>query len=182
MGSIGDLYSTGVSAEFVDEVAATLTAGKCAVIADVSEEWVTPVDTRMEPLGGIVLRKSKRTVEDEQTARDVAALQAEMDQLEIELARASAERKIKLQAKIDQLRAERQSKLDQAKQRVEQVKSETEAKVEALQRKAEKARGDIKAILEARVKRIRAECEEAETQLKHTLAAQLKEAAARLDK
>lgn len=81
-GSIGDLMLTGVDAEFVDQVAATLTSGKCAVIADVSEEWVTPVDTRMEPLGGIVLRKSKRVVEDEQTARDRAALQAEMDRME----------------------------------------------------------------------------------------------------
>lgn len=181
-GSIGDLYSTGVSAEFVDEVAATLTPGKCAVIADVSEEWVTPVDTRMEPLGGIVLRKSKRMVEDEERARDIAALQAEMDQLEVELARASGERKIKLQAKIDQLNAELQSKLDQARQRVEQIKSATEAKVQALQRKAEKAQGEMKNTLEARVKGIRAECEEAETKLKHVLAAQLKEAAARLDK
>ena len=33
-GSIGDLHVAGVDAEFVDEVAATLTPGKCAVIAE----------------------------------------------------------------------------------------------------------------------------------------------------
>jgi uncharacterized membrane protein len=181
-GSIGDLHATGVDAEFVDEVAATLTPGKCAVIADVSEEWVTPVDTRMEALGGTVFRKARKFVEDDERARDVAALRAEIDQLKAEHARARGERKVKLQAAIDKLNAELQAKLDQAKQRAEQIKSETEAKVQALQKKAEKTQGDIKATFDARVKRIRGECEESQTKLKHLLAGQLKQAAARLEK
>ena len=151
-GSIGDLNVAGVDAEFLDDIAAALTPGKCAVIADVSEEWVTPVDTRMEALGGAVVRTARKSVEDEQRARDVAALRAEIDQLKAEHARARADRKAKLQAKIDQLNAKLQAKLDQAKQRSEQIKSETEAKVKALQKKAEKAQGDIKATLDARAK------------------------------
>ena len=117
-GSIGDLNVAGVDAEFVDDVAATLTPGKCAVIADISEEWVTPVDTRMEPLGGAVFRTARKSVEDDQRARDVATLRAEIDQLKAEHARARADRKAKLQAKIDKLNAKLQAKLDQAKQTV----------------------------------------------------------------
>lgn len=181
-GSIGDLNVAGVDAEFLDDTAAALTPGKCAVIADVSEEWVTPVDTRMEQLGGAVLRSARKSVEDEQRAHDVAALRAEIAQLKAEQAHARADRKAKLQAKIDQLNAKLQAKLDQAKQRSEQIKSETEAKVQALQKKAEKAQGDIKATLDARVKQIRGEYEESQTKLKHLLAGQLKEAAARLEK
>ena len=71
-GSIGDLYVAGVNADFLDDVSATLTPGKCAVVADVSEEWVTPVDSRMEAVGGVVFRSLKTTVEDDQRARDVA--------------------------------------------------------------------------------------------------------------
>ena len=41
-----DLFAAGVNAEFVDDTAAMLTPGKCAVVADVSEEWETPVDTK----------------------------------------------------------------------------------------------------------------------------------------
>jgi uncharacterized membrane protein len=181
-GSIGDLHVAGVDADFVDEVAATLTPGKCAVIADISEEWVTPVDTRMEALGGTVFRKARKLVEDDERAQDVAALRAEIDQMKAELARAHGERKAKLQAKIDKLNAKLQAKLDQAKQRAEQIKSETEAKVQALQKKAEKTQGDIKATFEARVKRIRAEQKQSETKLKHLLAGQLEKAAARLEK
>ncbi len=181
-GSIGDLHAAGVDAEFVDEAAATLSPGKCAVIADVSEEWVTPVDTRMEALGGTVFRKARKNVEDDERARDVAELRADIDQLKAEAAHAHGERKAKLQARIDKLNAELQAKLDQAKQRADQIKSETEAKVKALQNKAEKTQGEIKATFDARVKRIRDDHEESQKKLKHLLAGQLKEAAARLEK
>jgi uncharacterized membrane protein len=181
-GSIGDLHVAGVDAEFVDDVSATLTPGKCAVIAEVSEEWVTPVDTRIEALGGTVFRTAKKSVEDDQRAREVARLRAEIDQLKAEQARARADRKAKIQAQIDKLNAKLQTKLDQAKQRSEQIKAETEAKVQALQKKAEKAQGDMKATLDARVKRIREEYEQSEAKMKHMLAGQLKQAAARLEK
>ena len=181
-GSIGDLHVAGVDAEFVDDVAVTLTAGKCAVIADVSEEWITPVDTRMEALGGTVLRKARRLVEDEERAKDVAALRVEIDGLKAELARVRGERKAKLQARIDKLNAKLQSELDEAKRRLEQIKSETEAEVQALQKQAEKAHGDVKATLDARVNQLRGRCEQAEKNLKHLVAGQMREAAARLEK
>ncbi len=181
-GGIGDLNAAGVDAEFLDDVAAALTPGACAVVADISEEWVTPVDTRMEALGGAVVRSARKSVEDQQRARDVAALRAEIDQLKAEHARAQADRKAKLQAKIQQLNVKLQAKLDQAKQRSEQIKSETEAKVQALQMKAEKAQGDIKATLEARAKRIREEYEEYVAAQKHLVAGHLRTAAAKLEK
>ena len=181
-GSVGDLHVAGVDAEFVDEVAGNLTAGKCAVIADISEEWVTPVDSRMEALGGTVLRKARRLVEDEERAKDVAALRAEIDQSKAELARVRGERRAELQARIDKLNAKLQAELDQAKQRAEQVKSETQAEVNALQKKAEKAQGDIKATFDRRIRQLRGQCDETEKNLKHLLAGQLREAAARLEK
>jgi uncharacterized membrane protein len=181
-GSIGDLHVAGVDAKFVDEVAAALTPGKCAVIAEVSEEWVTPVDTQMEALGGTVYRKARKSVENDQWARDVATLREEISQLKAEAARASGERKAKLQAKIDKLNADLEAELDQAKHRAEQIKSETEAKVQALHKKAEKAQGDVKATLQSRAKQIREGYERWETELRHLMAAQLKAAAARLEK
>ena len=181
-GSIGDLAVAGVDADFLDEVAATLTPGKCALIADVSEEWITPVDTRMEALGGTVFRKAKKSFVDEQWAADVAAMRTEIDQLKAEHARARGERKAKLQAKIDKLNAKLEAKLDRAKQRSEQIKSETDAKVKALQKKAEKTQGEVKATFDARVKRIRDDYEQSQKKLKHLLAGHLKDAAARLEK
>jgi uncharacterized membrane protein len=180
-GSIGDLYVAGVNTDFLDDVSAVLTPGKCAVVADVSEEWVTPLDSRMEVLGGVVFRSLRTTVEDVQRARDVEDLTEEIAQLKAEQAQARADRKAKLQARIDGLNAKLQQKLDQAKQRLEQIKGETETKVQALQKRAAKAQGDAKEAFDARVAQIRGEYEERSKRLKGLVAEQLKKAAAQLE-
>src|ERR1700690_1792940 len=151
VGSFADLVVAGVNSDSLAEVSNVLTPGKYAIVADVSEEWVTPVDARMEALNGFVFRTAKKNFEETQRAREVAELRAEIDQLKAEDARVKAEHKAKLQAKIDQLNTRLQAKLQQARQRSEQIKSETEAKVQALNRKAAKAQGDAKAAIDARV-------------------------------
>lgn len=181
-GGFRDLYLTGVSTEFAGDISDTLAPGKCAVIADVSEEWVTPVDVRMEALGGTVLRSAKESVEAEQRAREAARVRAEIEQTKAEYAQARAQRKAKLQARIDKLNAQLQAQLNQVKQRLEQVKSETEAKVEALHARAEKARADVRTNLNAEAKRVRHDHKEFDTKMRHILAEQLRGAAARLEK
>ena len=59
MGLLGDVYTAAVEEDFLTEVSTELTASKCALLAEVDEDWVTPVDTRMEALGGVVRRKLK---------------------------------------------------------------------------------------------------------------------------
>lgn len=169
-GGFGDLYFAGVDADFLDEVSTMLTPGKYAVVADISEEWITPVDTRMEALNGVVFRTTRSAFEYEQSARDQAALRAEIGQMKAEHARASADRKAKIQSKIDQLNAKLQKKLDQAKQRSEEMKRETEAKVEALKKKAGKSQGDIKASMEKRMHEIREQYDQALARVKGTAA------------
>jgi uncharacterized membrane protein len=159
-GSVADLFVAGVDSDFLTEVSDVLTPGKYAIVADISEEWVTPVDTRMEELNGFVFRTGRQSFEEAQRAREVAELRAEIDQLKAEHARAKAERKAKLQAKIDGLNTRLQAKLQQARQRSEQVKNETQAKVEALHKKAAKAQGDAKAAINARVTEIKKQYEQ----------------------
>jgi len=180
-GVVSDLNVVGVDAEFVDDVAKTLNPGKCAVIAEISEEWTTPVDTRMEAAGGTVFREARGTVEEEQRAREIAKLRADIDQLKAEYAKARADRKAKLKAQIDKLEAKLKEKVEQAQHESERMKQEMEAKVHALQEKAAKTQGEIKATFNARVKSIRQHYEQSEAKLKHALAQQLTAAAAKLE-
>lgn len=160
VGSIADLFVAGVDSDFLAEASNALTPGKYAIVADVSEEWVTPVDTRMEALNGFVFRTARQSFEEAQRAREVAEVRAEMDQLKAEHARAKAEHKAKLQAKIDGLNTRLQAKLQQARQRSEQIKNETDAKVQGLQKKAAKAQGDAKVVINARVTEIKKQYEQ----------------------
>ena len=181
-GAVADLNVAGVNADFLDEASRALTPGRCAVVAQVSEEWVTPVDTRMEALGGVVFRAARTTVEHEQAARENAEVRAEIDALKAEHARAHAERKAKLQARIDHLNAKLQGKLEQAKHRSEQMKRETEAKVHALQQKAAKAQGDAKAAINARISEFREQYEQSEAKLRSAAAGELRKAADEIEK
>jgi uncharacterized membrane protein len=155
VGLMGDLRTAEVDADFFSDVSTALNPGKFAVLADVDEEWVTPVDTRMEALGGVVFRTTKSDIEDERRAREVAARRAELDQLKAEHAKARSDRKAKLQAQIDQLRARLDKRLEQNQARAKQAAEQVQAKVAALQKKADQEKGNAKAAIEARITRIR---------------------------
>ena len=157
MGALGDVYRYGIDEEFVREISEKLTPGKWAIVSQISEERVTPVDSRMEALGGTVYRTDWENVEDKRFARDVAALRENIAQLKIEQTRSLADQKPKLQAKIEKLEEKLHAKLEQAKNRSEQLQKEAEAKIQAIEKKAGKAKGEAKATLEARITRIRKE-------------------------
>ncbi len=154
-GLIADLHTCEVNEDFLVDVTSALIPGKFAVVAEVDEEWVTPVDTRMEALGGVVFRTLKSDVEDERRAREAAARRAELDQLKAEHAKARSDRKAKLQAQIDQLRTRLEKRLEQNQARLKQAAEQVQAKVAALQKKAAQEKGDAKAAIEARITRLR---------------------------
>jgi len=154
-GSILDVDRADVNVDYVDQVRAKLTPGKWAVVADISEEWETPVDTKMAALGGIVFRANRVSVEDEKDAREEAATKAEIAHLKDEQSKARQEDKAKIQNKIDTLNAKLQAKQQKAKQRSDQRKIEAEAKLHALQEKAKKSSGENKAKIDARIASLR---------------------------
>jgi len=63
-GNLADLFVAGVDSDFLNDVSNVLTPGKYAIVADISEEWVTPVDTGMEGLNGVVFRTPRKSFED----------------------------------------------------------------------------------------------------------------------
>lgn len=172
-GAMDEIYFAGVDDDFIMDVSSNLTNGKYAVLADVSEEWVTPIDTRMEELGGTVFRTSKKNFEADQWAKDTAATNLEIDQLKAEMATARADRKTKLQAKIDALNKKLKAKQAKADERMKQNKSETDAKVHGLEMKRKTAHADAKARIESRINEIRKHYEESEKQFKLRRAEQL---------
>jgi uncharacterized membrane protein len=181
-GLFGDAYVAGVNSDFLADVAERLTPGKVAVLADVNEEWVTPVNSKMEALGGVVFRTAWERVEQDQWAREIAALDADIAQLQAEQAQATGELKAKIQSRIDDLNQKRNEKIGQAKQRTEHFKKETNSKIEALRQKAAKVHRDNKAAIEARIQEIREKDEQAEARLRSAIAGGFRKAADRLEK
>jgi uncharacterized membrane protein len=171
-GSILDLDRAGVDTEFLDDATKKLTSGKWAIVADISEDWETPVDDRMVVLGGTVFRATRQSVENKQYERDVAAINTEISQLEKEEAKAETDRKVKIRLKIDALKSKRSAKLDEAKQRIKQQQDEAKAKIDALKIKAAKSQTHTKAKIEARIAQIKEEDERDEEEFEKWLTAE----------
>jgi len=65
VGLTADAVKSGEHEEAAYETSFVLQPGQAAVIAEVSEEWTTPVDTAMRRLGGVVYRRPKSDVRDD---------------------------------------------------------------------------------------------------------------------
>lgn len=139
-GAGADVYNAGVGEDYVDDVTRSLVPGKVAVVAEIEEDWTTPVDTRMESLGGIVFRRSISEVRERIHQENVAAIKADMAQLKAERATAHADRKTKLTEKIGLLDSKLQNQLQKAKERREAADREARVKAEFLSVRAVAAR------------------------------------------
>jgi uncharacterized membrane protein len=139
-GGTVDLDNARIGDDFIDDVTKVLTPNKVAVVAEIDEDWTTPVDTRMEAIGGTVFRRAlsdvKHTIHDE----NVAAMKADLAQMKAEHAKAHADRKAKLQEKINQLDSKIQTQLQNAKERRETAERQAQAKVQVLKAKAAAAK------------------------------------------
>jgi uncharacterized membrane protein len=139
VGAAVDVNNAGIGYDFIDDVTKVLLPNRVAVIAEIDEDWTTPVDNRMEAIGGIVFRRAlsdvKQTIHDEH----IAAMKADMAQMKAEHAQARADRQAKLHEKINQLDSKLQAQLQKAKEERQAAERQAQAKVDILKAKAKAA-------------------------------------------
>jgi uncharacterized membrane protein len=139
-GSAIDLNNTRVGADFIDDVQKFLVPPNVALVAEVDEEWTTPVDTRMEAIGGNVFRRALSDVAEKMDDEDVTAMKADLVQLKAERAKAQADRKAKLERMINQLDSKIQARLQAAKDRHDAALRKAQAKAQLLKARADASR------------------------------------------
>lgn len=135
-GAAVDFTNLGVGQDYLDDVAKALTPGKVALVAEVDEEWTTPVDSSMEALGGVVLRRALSDVQKQVREQNVAAMKADVAQLKAEHAEAQADRKTKLQEKITQLEAKIQAQMQKLLERSQVTEKKAQARAKLMETKA----------------------------------------------
>jgi uncharacterized membrane protein len=138
-GATVDLHNARISDDFIDDVTKVLLPNRVALIAEIEEDWTTPLDTRMEAIGGTVFRRALSDVEDTVDDEDVAAIKADIAQMKAEHAQARADRKAKLQEKINQLNSKLQAHLQKAKEQRQAAEREAQIRVDILKAKAKAA-------------------------------------------
>lgn len=154
-GAMRDFWVAGVGLDFIEEAAAQLQPGKVALVAEIEEEWVIPVDTALEAAGGHVFRRTRTEVAEAQFDHDITAFKSEVKELESEVFHARGAVKIKLQAKLASARTSLDGAVHRAQQRVDMLKQEADAKAESLKLQLSLAKGDVKSRIEDRMQRVR---------------------------
>jgi uncharacterized membrane protein len=158
-GLVFDVNKSGVDVTFLDDVSKALTSGKFAVLAEIEENWTTPVDTRLHKLDGIVFRRLRGEVVADQLMRESAAFEADLKSLNDDLKQAAAENRAAIQKDIETVKKQIKVVQDQAKARLDQAKAETDAKVKALHDQAKTASGMAKARIDKRIAVAKADLE-----------------------
>lgn len=168
VGVFSDFRKTGISSDFLADVSEALTDGKSAVLAEVDETWVTPVDTRLGEHGGMIFRRLRSEVIDDQIEREYAEMDAELAALDEELQEASDEAKQNIQENIAKTKKKIAANRKAAESRIETLKTEAAVKIEAIEEQIKTAKDKRKAKLEARKAEIEADYAKRSAKLKES--------------
>ena len=177
-GGVGDLVHVGVSEEFLAAVERDLAPGKFAVIAEIVEESVVPLDTQMEELGAKVVREDRVAFEADLVEKRVSARKARFAQLKAEHAehrkqRAQERAGTKAEAMMQKLLTDQ---IDYTRRSLEYMgeryewqlvgaKQELDAKIEALLAQAAGASPEVRSRIEQRMAEVRNEFAERQQKL-----------------
>ena len=172
-----DLARLGVEEDFVAEIGERLLPGTAAVVAEVWEERITPVDARIATLGGSVLRRVRKELVDGQIERDVATLRAELASLRTELASAPERDRAHLEERIDAARSRLRAAQRRSRVVLDGMTKECAAKIAWLEARAANAHGEARATLEACIADVRARCARRREKVRETWEAATKELA-----
>jgi uncharacterized membrane protein len=154
-GAVRDFWVAGVGLDFVEETERLLTPGKVAVIAEVEEDWILPVDSKMEAAGGIVFRRTRAEVATAEFDRDIVAVKSDVAELKNEVKHATGEARTRLQAKVGAATTGLEDALQRAKHRVDELEHEAQGRLAAIETQLARAEGNARASLERRVKHVR---------------------------
>jgi uncharacterized membrane protein len=150
-GLIYDVNVDDVNTTFANDVSEALSKGKTAVVCEMEETWTVPVDTKLEALDGLVFRRFRYEVEDEQINREAEAISNEYKQLIEEFNEASEADKAKINASIGKLKNKAKAASDHLKRKMDDSKSRFDAKVNAIKDQMKNANDRRKTKLQKRI-------------------------------
>jgi uncharacterized membrane protein len=152
IGGFADVAQYGFDYDFLESFKDGLPVGTTSLIMQVSEPSEVFINSALEPLGATISRSNVYAEQDRYVQTQLDALDAGIDEAELQLREAAAENKAAIQARLTELRTKRQAKVAEIKadfqEDVETVKADITRIKQTLQGKVDNTR---KRILEKRL-------------------------------
>jgi uncharacterized membrane protein len=146
-----DISKDDINVGFVEEVSLALVKDKAAVLAEIDESWTVPVDKTMEELGGIVFRRLRDEVAEDQLIREANALSVEYQNTQDELLEAGASDKERITSALTVGKKKAKVLNEQIRRKEDEAKWELDAKVSKVNEQRMKAGDRRKAKLQKRI-------------------------------
>ncbi len=160
MGGLGglvfDMAGAGLSSDFVAEVTQQLTPGRTAVLADIDETWVAPVDTRLGALGATIFRRYPGDVIDEELVREANEASADLEHLLEEFRQTSGAARANAEAAIGRQREKLTTIANRLDAALKHQWSDFEARLATLRAQREHAAEEQRKRIDARIDEMKA--------------------------
>lgn len=159
-----EINSCEANIKCADEISCALANGKTAIVAEIDESWMIPVDTGLS--NGMVFRRLRNEVLEVQLARESKAISAEYQKLNEEFIQAGQERRAHIQSVILKLQEKAQAINNLLNRKLKDTKDELEAKVDATKVQMKDAKGIRKEKMGKRIEELKADYTEKTKKLK----------------
>lgn len=154
-GMLFDLGRAGVSIDFIDEVSEVLIPTKSAVLAEVDEEWVTPLNSALNQFGALIIRRSQSKVIEDQLDREAEEFSRELKALQEELKKSDDKTKASMQKTTKTIQEKLKSISHKAQEELDRVNLNAKEKINALSVQMKNAGVSRKAQIETRIEHIK---------------------------
>ena len=151
VGLLADWARHGIDLQFLSDLNRTLLPGKAAVLAEIEESWISPLDARLKEHGGSVFRRFRADVIEDQLLQQGVALQNTLENLQNELDTNGAANREVLQRSIADVKQQLKALGDRAKAAIHSKKAESDLKLQALRAQVEAAGSEAKARIEKHI-------------------------------
>jgi uncharacterized membrane protein len=152
LGVLGEFLNLGLGVDFIEETSRAILPACAAIVAEIGEHWLAPVDLRMAAMGGTIVRRQRADTAAQQVRQEVEALDAELSQLEQEADRLGGHARKAISMRADAIRARLEAANLRAEAMLSRLQQEMEAKMEALLAQLERAGAEVEVKVEAEAK------------------------------
>jgi len=158
-GMLYDMDNAGVDSEFIDDVSEAIIPGTVAILANIEEEWTTPLDTKMLENQGITFRRLRSDVEYLQWEREIVLENEVMNELIAEFNDSVDADKASIKKHFEKSKAKLKAIADRVKGKIDTLINELDEKVEILEAQIDNATDENKKKIKAQVAKLKADHE-----------------------
>ena len=155
VGMLADWARHGIDLQFLSDLNKTLEPGKAAILGEIEENWFSPVEARLEKLGGSVFRRFRTDMIEDQLLQQSTALQKSVENLQKELDTSYAANRDVLQQRVVDVKQQLKMIRDQAKSAIDSKMAEADLRMQALNAQLEAVASETKGRVEKRISEVR---------------------------